>query len=143
MQIIEVKQDLFNVDKKYTLVHCISADFALGAGIALQFNKLFDMKNKLHTKYPHFVYNYYQGNCLKIDNVCNLVTKERYFHKPTYKSITESLEKLKKFCIEEHIEYLAMPKIGCGLDRLEWYKVKEILDKMFQDLNGEILVCSL
>lgn len=31
------KRDLFTVSKDYTLCHCISADFALGAGIAKKF----------------------------------------------------------------------------------------------------------
>ena len=32
-------RDLFSVPKDYSLVHCISADFALGAGIAKEFTK--------------------------------------------------------------------------------------------------------
>ena len=31
-------------------------------------------------------------------------------------------------CKEFNIKYLAMPKIGCGLDRLQWGKVKEIIE---------------
>ena len=34
----EEKKDLFKVSSKYFLVHCISADFALGAGIAATFS---------------------------------------------------------------------------------------------------------
>lgn len=34
----EEKRDLFRVDTDYYLAHCISADFALGAGIAKEFN---------------------------------------------------------------------------------------------------------
>lgn len=37
MIIKEVKKDLFTVSDDYALVHCISADFALGAGIAKEF----------------------------------------------------------------------------------------------------------
>ena len=39
MKLIEVKQDLFIVPKDYALAHCISADYALGAGIAKEFAK--------------------------------------------------------------------------------------------------------
>lgn len=39
MIIKEVKKDLFTVPKDYVLAHCISADFALGAGIANKINK--------------------------------------------------------------------------------------------------------
>ena len=37
MRLTEVEKDLFSVDPQYSLVHCVSADFALGAGIAKQF----------------------------------------------------------------------------------------------------------
>lgn len=43
----EVKKDLFLTDDEYQLVHCISADFAMGKGIAVEFNKKFDMKKKI------------------------------------------------------------------------------------------------
>lgn len=36
---------------------------------------------------------------------------------------------------------LAMPKIGCGLDILEWNKVSEIIKDVFKDTDIEILVC--
>ena len=39
MTFTEVHQDLFTVPKDYALVHCISADYALGAGIAREFAK--------------------------------------------------------------------------------------------------------
>lgn len=35
----EIHGDLFSVDDSYHLAHCISADFALGAGIAVQFTR--------------------------------------------------------------------------------------------------------
>ena len=34
MKITEIKQDLFTMPSDYALVHCIGADFKLGAGIA-------------------------------------------------------------------------------------------------------------
>jgi hypothetical protein len=33
---------------------------------------------------------------------------------------------------------IAMPRMGCGLDRLEWTRVKEILSKTFAD-SGVVL----
>ena len=37
MIIKKVKKDLFTMPDDYALAHCISADFALGAGIAKKF----------------------------------------------------------------------------------------------------------
>ena len=38
---------------------------------------------------------------------------------------------------------VAMPLIGCGLDRLEWDKVKTIIAQTFNDTDIEVLVCKL
>ena len=43
----EEVRDLFSVPDDYYFVQCISADFGMGKGIAVEFNKRFDTKNKL------------------------------------------------------------------------------------------------
>src|SRR3712207_7334357 len=47
----------------------------------------------------------------------NLITKGKYYGKPTYLSFSIMLEELKSQVVENNIKYLAIPKIGCGLDR--------------------------
>ena len=141
----EENRDLFSVPNDYYLAHCISADFALGKGIAVEFNKRFDMKQKLEDKYGDFIEYMHlfkiKGDCILIEDVFNLVTKERYFQKPTYKSIKETLIKMRTICIKNDIYKIAMPKIGCGLDKLEWSKVSEIIKEVFKNTDVEILVC--
>ena len=51
-------RDLFSVSEDYALAHCISADFAMGKGIVVEFNKRFDMKNRLRQKYPDYLRQY-------------------------------------------------------------------------------------
>jgi hypothetical protein len=36
-----------------------------------------------------------------------------------------------------------MPKIGCGLDKLEWPRVREMISSTFQDMNFKVTVYSL
>ena len=36
---------------------------------------------------------------------------------------------------------IAMPKIGSGLDRLNWQDVEQIIKDVFADTDVEILVC--
>ena len=55
MQYREEVRDLFSVSDDYYLAHCISADFGMGKGIVVEFNKRFDMKNKLQVKDPDYV----------------------------------------------------------------------------------------
>lgn len=144
MKYEEIVQDLFSVDDSYYLAHCISADFAMGKGIVLEFNKRFDMKNRLKTMYPNYLESWQNGNkydCILVNRVFNLITKEKYFNKPTYKSMRGSLEIMKNLCIKNNIHKLAMPIIGCGLDRLKWEKVSEIIQGVFSDIDIEIIVC--
>lgn len=142
----EEKHDLFSVPDDYYLAHCISADFALGKGIAVEFNKRFNMKLKLKDEFLNFIDEYMHrykldAECILIDRVLNIVTKERYYQKPTYNSMKQALEMMKVACVANNIHKVAMPKIGCGLDRLEWDKVSEIIQDVFKDTDIEILVC--
>ena len=127
--------------REYTLCHCISSDFALGAGIAKIFAKM-GVKKKLIEQYPKQWQG--RGYCLftETDGVltANLVTKERYFHKPTLETLKQSLEDLRKQAVERGLKKLAMPKIGCGLDKLQWDEVREVIKDVFKDTEIEILV---
>jgi len=142
---IEEKRDLFSVSEDYYLAHCISADFGMGRGIVIEFNKRFDMKHKLQSKYPDYINQWhskrYEGDCIMEGRVLNLITKERYFHKPTYQSLKTALVAMKRICEKESVTKIAMPIIGCGLDKLSWSKVSEIIKEVFDDSNIEILVC--
>ena len=141
----EEYRDLFSVQDEYYLAHCISADFGMGKGIVVEFNKRFDMKRKLQKSYPDYLnlwtHNKTIGECIQQDRVFNLITKERYYQKPTYESLRVSLIDMRDLCNEIHVTKLAMPVIGCGLDRLDWNKVKEIICEVFENMNIEILVC--
>ena len=141
----EEVRDLFSVPDDYYLAHCISADFGMGKGIAVEFNKRFDMKHILRTKYPDYVNQFHRqkrlSDCILEGRVFNLITKERYFEKPTYNTLIGALCKMKVLCQSENIHKIAMPIIGCGLDRLEWDKVSRIIKDVFQEEDVEILVC--
>ena len=141
MNITFEKRDLFTVPQGYYLAHCISADFALGAGIAKTFDEVYNMRFKLFREYDN--YEYEGGDSLPIDNVFNLVTKKKCYHKPTYDSLREALE-----CMKDEMEILgvtklAMPRIASGLDRLNWDTVLEIICEVFEDMDVEILICEL
>lgn len=136
MNIIEEYGDLFELDfNKYYFAHCISSDAKMGKGIAKEFDRIFNLKsriglNMLH-KYP---------TTMLVDNVFNLITKEYYYNKPTYKSITQSIRIMRKYCELMDIKYLAMPRIGSDLDKLNWNKVLDIIKEEFKDTNINIVI---
>ncbi len=134
-------RDLFTVPQGYYLAHCISADFALGAGIAKTFDEVYNMRFKLFREYGDYIYN--DGDALLVDNVFNLVTKPRCYHKPRYEAVREALEMMKDIMRVNATTKLAMPKIGCGLDRLNWDEVYNIICEVFEDTDVEILICEL
>ena len=141
----EEVQNLFTVPEEYCLCQCISADFKMGKGIALGFNQHYNMKNRLTMKYPCYLQTWDEmgglGDCLYDNCVFNLITKRNYWEKPTYQTITTALQKMHHMIVYAGITKLAMPKIGCGLDRLNWDKVREIVQDIFKDTDVEILVC--
>lgn len=86
MTFIEKKMNLFEIPDKYYFAHCISADYALGAGIAVEFQKRFHLKQKLKDCGTNVF-----PDCIKLGRVFNLVTKSKYYNKPTYESLKATL----------------------------------------------------
>ncbi len=142
----EEQGDLFaeEIISEYALCHCISSDFALGAGIAKAFAAM-GVKRLLCAEFPKLWEG--RGYCLFVETdgvlVANLVTKQRYFHKPTLETLRQSLESLREQAAERNLKKLAMPKIGCGLDKLKWEDVSAVIKEIFGETNIEILVRSI
>ena len=141
MTITTEKRDLFTIPQGYYLAHCISADFALGAGIAKTFDSVYNMRFKLFRNYPK--YEYHGGDALLVDNVFNLVTKKKCWYKPTYDSLRESLKMMKEYLDFIGANKLAIPMLGCGLDKMQWTQVESILRDVFADTDVDIVVCTI
>lgn len=142
----EEKMDLLTVPQGYMIAHCISADFALGAGVAKQIDEAFNMREMLNLmwgKISDMDGKWSAPCCLPCMNVFNLVTKERYYHKPTLNSLEVALNEMKDYAVEMGVKKIAMPQIGCGLDRLNWSDVSILIEEVFGGTDIEILVCVL
>ena len=145
MKLTIVKGDLFTAPKSFSLCHCISADFALGAGIAKKFAEM-GVRDELIKCYGKAKPYYLLGECLFTTATewygeYSLVTKYKYYHKPTYETLRKCLVDLRWNCeFGVHKETIAMPKIGCGLDKLEWTEVEKIIRDVFKDTDIEIVV---
>lgn len=144
MIINEKYGDLFAVPQGYYLAHCISGDYALNDGIAKRFDKVYNMRFKLQRNYaiPKDKKSANVGRALLVDNVFNLVIKERYFHKPTYETLYETLVDMKEQCEDFDIAKLAIPLLGCE-SGLNWAQVKDIIEDVFEKTPIEIVVCRL
>lgn len=119
----ELNGDLF--EYKGCLVHCVSKDFRMGKGIALSFKNKYGRVDELlrqNKKVGEIAYLQVENN-----RIYYLITKEYYWQKPTLKSLKECLYNLLSDCQSNNIKDLAMPKIGCGLDKLNWDSVKKMI----------------
>jgi len=139
-RIKEVGGNLFDASAEFSLCHCVSRDFHMEAGIAKKWN----------AKYP------YSRNALMSQNVpvggvatmsrsgkaslYYLVTKEWYGLKPTLPALKKSLEAMRERMQEQWVTKLAMPRIGCGLDKLNWRDVKNTLFDVFKHADVLIVV---
>lgn len=148
MRYKEITGDLFKEGQGCILVQCISADFVMGAGIAVKFREM-GIKDALKGAYPNEVNEWNGGECITTHvggaTVCNLITKRNVYDKPTYEDLQKSLYDMKSY-IEQSCEFcktvkVAMPLIGCGIDGLEWEKVSRMVQDTFDDIsNLEITV---
>ena len=134
----EIHGDVTKAPEDHYIMHCISSDFALGAGVARAIDNTFLTRTLLFQKYSHKRFSYPQ--CLIAGRVINLVTKHMCYHKPTYDSLKVSLEMAKKQSLLLNIKKIALPQIGSGLDKLSWNKVRQILKDTFADIDIELTV---
>ncbi|XP_031461646.1 ADP-ribose glycohydrolase OARD1 isoform X1 [Phasianus colchicus] len=136
-----VKGDLFSCPPTDALAHCISEDCRMGAGIAVLFKKKFGGVQELLDQQKKTG----EVAVLQRDDryIYYLITKKKVSHKPTYEDMRKSLEAMKTHCLNNGVTDISMPKIGCGLDRLDWDKVSAILGEVFEDTDIKITVYTL
>ena len=108
-------------ESKDSLAHCKSSDFKMSAGIARSFKRKFSYNFPESTHSPLFVQ--------KLDDrfIYHLVTNKRFFQKPTYNSLRQSLEAMTNHAKKHKVTQISIPKTGCGLERLEWHKVERLI----------------
>lgn len=140
MTFTEENKDIFEYqdtwkEEPFYYVHCISSDYALGAGIAKEF------KARYKLTADKLIAGKVKSNVSIVGNVFNLITKKLYWQKPTYGSLENALNELKICCTSMGVKKLIMPKIGCGLDRLSWGKVRNMIKDKFKDTDINIVVC--
>jgi O-acetyl-ADP-ribose deacetylase (regulator of RNase III) len=138
-----------------SVVHCISSDCALGDGIARQLDVAYMIKRDLQELPPALLA---VGNVIELRRVTeegsmisifNIVTKSSRMERPSYATLDLGLLRLRKLLDEysEHggreVSLIAMPRIGCGIDRLDWRKVHPMVVERFHGCKIPVKVCVL
>ena len=137
-QVTIVEDNLFGTS--YSMGHCVSSDFFMGAGIAKRFDRLYPkMKTEACKKLtPGSVLAFYDFSRRWI---YNLVTKPKYFHKPFYDALRNSLILMRNHAEAHRVKNIRLPELGCGLDNLQPPIVHKILHEVFQRTSVCITVC--
>lgn len=130
----ELKGDLFQC--KDSLAHCVSVDLAMSKGIAAEFRDRFGGLEELRSQRGGVGSVVYLHDKPGNRYIYYLVTKQNYWGKPTYASLEKCLEALRALCLKHGTERLAMPRIGCGLDRLQWDTVRTSIRRVFPESGG-------
>ena len=113
MKLNTVIGDLFT--SKDCLAHCVSKDMRMGKGIAVNFKNRFGQIDELIRQHKSV------GECAVIKSgnryIYYLVTKTKYYFKPTYDDLENSVIDMKKHIVANGINKLSIPLIGCVLDK--------------------------
>ena len=136
-----IKGDLFTCPQEASLAHCVSKDFHMSKGIAVPFKEKFKGVQDLISQ------NVKKGECAYLRRedryIFYLVTKKKYWGKPTLQSLASSLESMRDHCLNFNVRELCMPKIAAGLDELCWEDVEGIIKKVFVDIPIDITIYEL
>ena len=150
------EENLFNyknVDNHSVFMQCVPYKMlGANAGIARVFkynypymandiSYIMNYYNMSFTDTKSFMYKPKNGDM----PVINLFTKYEYYQKPTLVSLRDSLESASANFMYTQYDTIYMPFIGCGLDKLHFNDVANIIDKCFGDKVREgklkIIIC--
>jgi hypothetical protein len=125
-----VKRDIFSRANKIThLAHCVSGCVTQGKGFASVLCSMFP-----ENKFPKGT-QFYVGQIIAVKTIkftiLNIITKKRAADKPTEEDFKLCIKNLKLYAVKNCIKSIAMPKIGCGLDKLKFDFVTSTLISTF------------
>ena len=72
--------------------------------------------------------------------IYRLVTRQKFYNKPTFGTLRASLERMRTHAEERDIRQIGMPCIGSGLNKLEWNVVRQLIQDTFRTSPVAIIV---
>ena len=115
------------------LVNPVNTVGVMGAGLALQFKREhlanfynyrdFCAQGKLQPGNLHVWFPPSGYNVLGVPIIVNMATKDHWKQPSQLRWVKEGLIRLTQRCHQHGWDYVAIPKIGCGLGGLKWNEV--------------------
>lgn len=135
----EIRGNLTKAPIYCHLAFCMNTDYKIRSFLTDFLNKYYYFEESMKKGYGYRT-SYKARNDKKVfiafNNLFGLVTSNPH-EKATYNNLYESLYEMFYYCLENKIEYIAMPKIGCGQNGLEWEKVKETIEDAYVEAYNE------
>jgi Zinc finger C-x8-C-x5-C-x3-H type (and similar). len=132
----EVQQDLFLRRKSTPWQIAWPQHLCMPRGVAAIFKKKYGGIDELKRQQPSV------GKVLRLQNgsmhLYYMVTKKQSQEKASYKDLWDTLLELR----HQLVMKLTIPKIGCGLDSLNWRTMRNMKETIFQYTGISIRVCS-
>ena len=140
-KLIQMKIDLFSSPDDISLAHCISQDLRMGKEKSERYKELFGSPDHLQGQGKQVG----QIAILSLEKrfVYHMITKQTFWEKPTYEALNQCLLEVKSHAVKNQVKQINMPKVGCGLDRLNWIIVRRIIERIFGDTDIHIIICTL
>jgi ribA/ribD-fused uncharacterized protein len=148
MPIRFISGDLFdNEHHAQAFVHGCNCQGSMGAGIAKSFRARYPaMYEEYRRRCEAEPRQFNLGDCWlwKADDqpwVFDLGTQEGYWRsRASYEAIETALREMRRQADAEGITSIAMPRIGVGYGGLSWKKVRAIIEAVFGDGDGSLIV---
>ena len=132
------------IQQPNSIGHCISADAKLSKGFA-DF-----LSHKIPGLHPTCkkakllvgqVFPFWDSTGRRY--LYNFVTKRQFFDKPDLPTLLTTLEAMKSHAAMHGVSTIAIPKIGCGLDQMNWQEVVKLLRDVFAYSDIHVVVYTL
>ena len=74
--------------------------------------------------------------------VYHLITEDNHYEKPTTDTIKTTLFAMRDHALGQNLSCIAIPKIACGLDGMDWRDVSSLIEQTFKNSVITIYVYS-
>ena len=128
----ELKEDLLAMPVYYNIAHCIPADFTVYGVTAKRIDEMYDLVNLLKRDYLDWEVQPAVGDVNYLKNLFTLFATPKKYARPSMEDLRKCIANLAQECVDLGIMYLAMPRIGCGHNKLNWDEVKDMICEEFE-----------
>ena len=143
LQVIQGTEDSI-LQQPHSIGHCISADAKMSKGFAEQLShQILGLRDTCRQTKLSSGQTFPFWDRVGNGYFYNLVTKTRFSEKANLSTLSLTLEEMKSHARLYGISTIAIPKIGCGLDQMNWQEVVKLLRDIFAYSNIRIVVYTL